>query len=61
MAYGRQTAPGVPGSVPLPNPGNVGTTYTANSIHPAAAAAAKFGPRANPFNAGRPPLAGGKK
>ena len=39
MAYGRQTAPGVPGSFPLPNPGNAGTTYTANAVHPSAAAA----------------------
>ena len=61
MPYGRQTAPGVPGSFPLPNPGNAGTTYTANAVHPSAAAATRLGPRANPLNAGRPPLAGGKK
>jgi hypothetical protein len=36
MAYGRQTGPGVPGSFPLPNPGNTGNAFKANVIHPAA-------------------------
>ena len=58
MAYGRQTGPGVPGSFPLPNPGNTGSAYKANAMHPSAAAA--FGPRANPLNGGRPALAGKK-
>jgi hypothetical protein len=60
MAYGRQTAPGVPGSFPLPNPGSAGTAYKANALHPSAAAGANLGPRANPLNGGRPPMAGKK-
>lgn len=55
---GVQTAPGVPGSFPLPNPGAAGNSYQANAIHPAAAAA--LGPRANPLNAGRPGMVGKK-
>jgi hypothetical protein len=58
---GRQTAPGVPGSFPLPNAGAAGTAYKANAVHPSAAAGTQLGPRANPLNAGRPPLLGGKK
>jgi hypothetical protein len=58
--YGRQTAPGVPGSFPLPNPGEPGTAYAANAVHPSAAAATRLGARANPLNGGRPPLAGKK-
>jgi hypothetical protein len=60
MAYGRQTAPGVPGSFPLPNSGSPGTAYQANALHPSAAAATNLGPRANPLNGGRPPMAGKK-
>jgi hypothetical protein len=60
MAYGRQTAPGVPGSFPLPNPGNTGNAFRANALHPAAAAATRLGPRANPLNAGAPQMAGKK-
>lgn len=59
MGYGRQTSPGVPGSFPLPNPGNAGNSYKANAMHPAAAAG-RLGPRANPLNGGRPALAGKK-
>jgi hypothetical protein len=60
MNYGRQTAPGVPGSFPLPNPGSPGTSFMANAVHPSAAAANKLGPRANPLNGGRPLMAGKK-
>ena len=60
MALGRQTAPGVPGSFPLPNPGATGMAYKANAIHPAAAAALGKGPSQNPVNGGRPALAGRK-
>jgi hypothetical protein len=61
--YGRQTAPGVPGSFPLPNPGNAGMAFKENAMHPSATAGSKamaLGPRANPANGGRPPLAGKK-
>jgi hypothetical protein len=60
--YGRQTAPGVPGSFPLPNPAEMGNAYKANALHPSAAAGrgALLGPRANPINGGRPALAGRK-
>lgn len=57
----RQTGAGVPGSFPLPNPGNVGTTYTANRMHPAAAAGLSMAPRQNPVNGGRPATPGGKR
>ncbi len=60
MAYGRQTGPGVPGSFPLPNPGNTGNAYKANAMHPSAAAGMLYGPRANQLNGGRPATAGKK-
>lgn len=56
--YGRQTAPGVPGSFPLPNSGNPGMVYKANALHPAATAGAS--PRVNPLNKGPIPMAGKK-
>lgn len=46
----RQTAPGVPGSAPLPNAGNPGTVYKANAMHPAAAAGMGLRPGQNPLN-----------
>jgi len=58
MAYGRQLAPGIPGSFPLPNPGAAGSAYKANAMHPSAAAGMGLGPRANPANGGRPDVAG---
>jgi len=54
-------AAGQPGSFKLPNPGQPGEAYKAlqlQRMHPAAVAAV-LGPRANPVNGGRPPLAGG--
>jgi hypothetical protein len=52
--YARQTQPGVPGSFPLPNPGNPGTAFTANvKMHPAANAALSSPARQNPLNGGR--------
>jgi hypothetical protein len=50
----RQINPGVPGSFPLPNPGNPGTAYAANAkMHPAASAALGTPARQNPLNGGR--------
>lgn len=60
MAYGRQTGPGIPGSFPLPNPANTGNVFRANALHPSAAAGVGLGPRANPLNGGRAPMAGRK-
>lgn len=54
MAYGRQTGPGIPGSFPLPNPGNSGNAFKANAMHPAAATG-----RQSAANGGRP--LGGRK
>jgi len=54
--YGRQTAPGVPGSFPLPIAGQAGNTYNANKLHPAAAAGLGRGLA----NGGRP-APGGKR
>lgn len=59
MVYGQQTAPGIPGSFPLPNADAKGTAFKANAMHPSAAAA--LGPSANPMNAARPAMLGGKK
>ena len=58
---GRQTAPGVPGSFPLPNQGAAGNAYKVNAIHPAAAAGLGLGPSRNPVNGGRPGLMGVKR
>jgi hypothetical protein len=43
--YSSQTAPGVPGSFPLPNAGNKGNAYKANAMHPSAMAG-RAGPQA---------------
>ena len=52
---------GVPASFPLPNPGNPGTAFTANSrMHPAALAGLNTTPKTNPMNAGHPAMAGKK-
>jgi hypothetical protein len=49
---------GQPGSFPLPNPGQGGTAYAMNQIHPAAQAAATP-PRQNVMNQGHPAMAPG--
>ena len=45
-----QTGPGVPGSFPLPNAAQQGTTYGMNKLHPSA----QVPPRQNPINRGAP-------
>jgi hypothetical protein len=62
MPYGNtpQTAPGVPGSFPLPAQGEEGNSFKNNAMHPSAAAGLALGPRANPMNAGHPAMAGKK-